>query len=300
MPPRDIAMALVVAVLWGFNFVVMKAAVAEVPPIFLTAVRFGLAFLVGVWFVTWPRTGWRYIIGFGLIFGGIKFWLLFSAFHIGVAAGLASVVLQTQAIFTIVLARFLFGERLTATATVGLVLAVGGLSLIGAEFSGGAQFHAVLLVVAAAVAWAFANLIIKSAGQMDILAFTVWSSAVVPLPALALSFAIEGPASWAAAWSRLSLVGGAAILYLAIPISLVSGAMWNGLMARHQAGSVAPFALLVPAVGLLSAWLVYGEELSATSLIGTLLIGLGLAAIVLGPRLPEHRQPQVSTTPPDR
>ena len=298
MPLRDVGLALLVAVLWGFNFVVMKAAVGEVPPLMLTALRFGLAFFVGVWFVARPRSGWRYILGFGLIFGVIKFWLLFSAFQSGVAAGLASVVLQTQAIFTILLAGPIFSERLTATATAGLVLSACGLALIGSEFSGGAQFDAVLLVVAAAVAWALANLVIKSAGQQDMLALTVWSCAVVPLPALALSFAIEGPASWALAWSRLSVVGGASILYLAIPISIISGAMWNGLLARHKASNVAPFALLVPAVGLLSAWLVYGEVLSNTSLTGTVLIGLGLVAISLGPRFVVMRQPSTGVSPP--
>ena len=289
MPPRDIALALFIAVLWGLNFVVMKVAVDEVAPLLLSAGRFGLAGLIGVCFVAKPAVSWASLTAYGALFGIVKFGLLFSALAAGMPSGLAAVALQLQAPFTVLAALAATGERPTRPQALGLGLAVAGLLVIGTGQSGGAALVPFLMVVAAAAAWAAANMVVKRAGAIDMLGFTVWSSLVVPIPMLALSLLFEGPDAIARSWSSLSWIGAGAIAYLVIPVSIVGGAVWNGLLARHPASAVAPFALLVPAIGLAAGSLVLGERLTATVVVGAALIGLGLAAIAIAERIGRGR-----------
>jgi O-acetylserine/cysteine efflux transporter len=280
MAARDILLALAVAVLWGLNFVVMKHAVSEVPPLLLTGLRFALAALPAVFIVARPKVPWMTLVAYGAAFGIVKFGLLFTAFKIGGAAGLASVLLQTQVFFTIVLAQAVLGERVGLQQRIGIGIALVG---VGAIIGGGiadAALAPVSLIVAAAIAWALANIIQKRAGPVDMLGFTVWMSLVPPLPMLAISAAVEGTAAWAQAWQQVSWLGVAAVLYLAYPISVGSGAAWGYLLARYPAASVAPFALLVPVIGVAGGALVFGERLGLVNLIGCVLILAGLATIV--------------------
>ena len=221
-----------------------------------------------------------------MLFGIVKFSLLFSALAYGIGSGLASVVLQLQAPFTVLLAVLFAGERPSLAQGLGLGLAMVGLIAIAAG-QGGTALVPFLMVVAAALAWAIANGVVKRAGSVDMLAFTVWSSLIVPLPMLGLSLAVEGPGAIAQALSQVSWIGVATLAYLVIPVSLVSVTLWNGLLGRYPAAAVAPFALLVPAIGLLAGAAVFGERQPVVVFIGCLLIGVGLAAVVFGPgRIP--------------
>jgi O-acetylserine/cysteine efflux transporter len=284
MTPRDIALALLIAGLWGANFVVMKHAVSEVPPLLLTAVRFALAAIPAVFFIPRPDVSWGALAGFGAVFGIVKFGLLFTAFKLGGAAGIASVLLQMQVFFTILLGQAVLGEALSTRQKAGIVVAMAGMLMILTPGLMSAAAAPAMLILAAALAWAVANLILKSTGKIDMLGFTVWSSLVPPLPMLTLSAVVEGTEAWHAAWTHLTWVGLAAVLYLAYPISILSGTLWGNLMARYTTAQVAPFALLVPVVGLAGGAWIYGEPLTLPNLGGSALILAGLAVIVLAGR----------------
>jgi O-acetylserine/cysteine efflux transporter len=284
MSPRDIALALFIAVLWGVNFIVMKHAVSEVPPLLLTALRFALAAVPAVFFIARPQVSWGTLAGYGLAFGFVKFGLLFTAFKMGGAAGLASVLLQTQVFFTILLAQALMGERVTTRQRLGIGVALAGVGVIIAAGWAGAAAAPSLLIVAAAISWGVANLIQKRAGKVDMLAFTVWTALVAPLPMLALSYVVEGPGAWQSAWTQLTWLGIGAVLYLAYPVSILGGAIWGNLLARYPAAQVAPFALLVPVIGMAAGAVVYGERLTPGNVAGSALILAGLALIMLAGR----------------
>ena len=199
MPARDIALALLVAVMWGVNFVVMKHAVSEVPPLALTGIRFTLAAVPAIFLLHRPDMPWRYILGFGLLFGVIKFGLLFTAFQIGMPSGLAAVMLQMQAAFSIALAYVWFAERPTAAQWAGLVLALAGAGIIMCGVSGSATLLPVALTLAAAIAWGFANMVTKKAmaagRKVDMLAFAAWTSLLPGIVMTAASLVVEGPAA---------------------------------------------------------------------------------------------------------
>jgi O-acetylserine/cysteine efflux transporter len=276
MPLRDVAIAVGVALLWGFNFVVMKAGVGEVEPMLLLTLRFGLAAIPLVFFVARPNVSWALLAGFAAAFAVVKFGLLFVALKSGMPSGLASLVLQVHVIFTVVLAASVLGERPTRQQVAGLVVAVIGLCLIGLSEAGSATLVPFLMVVAAALSWAVANIVVKRAGHVDMLAFTIWSSLLATPILLVASLALEGPARIAASLTQPSLTAIGAVLYLAYPVTIVGVVLWNDLLKRHRAANVAPYALLVPVVGLIASYLVYGEPFTGQRLVGGLFIGLGL------------------------
>jgi O-acetylserine/cysteine efflux transporter len=292
MMPCDIMLALLVPLIWGFNFVVMKYAVTEASPMFLVAARFLLAAVPLILFVPKPQTSWRVLIGYAVLFAIIKFGLLFTAFRWGASAGLASVVLQMQAIITVALALFLFSERPTRVEIVGLSIAALGLTAIFSGLANGPGVWAMALVFAAATAWSFANILNKSAPKSDPVGFVVWTSAIAAGLMLPIILTVDGLPSVTATITNMSLWGWGAVLYLAYPVSLLSGAIWSHLITRYPATIVTPFALLTPAVGLLSSAIVFGERLSGTILLGTAVICVGLAIITLMPR----RQPPHTET----
>jgi O-acetylserine/cysteine efflux transporter len=288
MPARDVWLALAVALLWGFNFVVMKVGVGEIPPLTLAALRFFLAAVPLVFILPKPNVPWRLIVAFGLIFGVVKFGLLFWAMRAGMPAGLSAVVLQTQALMTVALAAGAFGERITGWQLAGMMLAAVGLVVIGAEWAGAALVP-FMMVVLAALAWSVANLVAKKTGAAaGGVAFAAWIGLVATVPLVVLALVLEGPVAITAAFSNVTWRGGLAVLYLAYPVSLASIAIWNGLLARHSAASVAPFALLVPVVGMAAGVAILGERVSQQVAFGGGLVVLGLAINVLGPRLAQN------------
>ncbi|MEQ1649457.1 MAG: EamA family transporter [Hyphomicrobiaceae bacterium] len=287
MTTRDICLALLVPLIWGFNFVVMKYAVTEASPMFLVTARFLLAAVPFIFFVPKPEASWRVLIGYALLFAIIKFGLLFTAFRWGAPAGLASVVLQMQAIITVALALVLFAERPTKAEIAGLSVAAIGLAVIFSGLAGGPGVWAMALVFTAATAWSFANIVNKSAPKSNPIGFVVWTSAIAAALMLPIILVVDGVPSITATMANMSLWGWGAVLYLAYPVSLFSGAIWSRLITCYPAATVTPFALLTPAVGLLSSAIVFGERLSGTILFGTAAICIGLAIITLTPR----RQP---------
>lgn len=275
--------AIAVALLWGFNFIVMKHAVSEFPPLLLTALRFALAAVPMVFFVKRPDCGWRPLIAFGALFGIIKFSLLFTAFAIGLPSGLGAVTLQTQAFFTIALAALLMHERPSRRQRFGLAIAAAAIAIIAFGVSGSATAFPVMLTIAAAGAWGLANIVLKRLPNADMLSFMVWASVVPPLPMLLVSLAVEGPTAVGHALSSATWLGWSALLYLAYPVSVLSLALWGQLIARYSAATVAPFALLVPVVGYLSSAVIYGEQLTFATAIGAVLLVVSLALNAISP-----------------
>ena len=182
MPIGHLLLALMVVAIWGFNFVVIALGLADVPPLFLTALRFLLAALPAVFFIERPKVPWRLFVGFGLIFGVVKFGLLFVGMKAGMPAGLSSIVLQMQAFFTIGFAFLLLGERPVPIQYLGAGLAVVGIAAIGATRWQGATFLPFALVITSAACWGIANILIKKAGRIDMLGFIVWTSLVPIVP----------------------------------------------------------------------------------------------------------------------
>ena len=283
MSPRDTLSALLAAFVWGFTFIAIKFGVGEAPPFLLTALRFAFAAFPAVFFIKPPRTSPIFVILYGLLIGVGQFGLLFVAFAQGMSVGLASVVMQMQAFFTIVLAWGFMGERPSRRQISATVITFAGIFVIGAARFGGAALWPFALTLAAALCWGAGNCVGKLAGRVDALAFTVWSSLVAPLPMFALSLAFEhGRTLPALLHPTLTLA--ICVAVIAYGGTVLGFGLWSRLLMRYPAAVVAPFALLVPVVGMVASWLIFAEALSPMEFAGALLIMGGLAFNVLGGR----------------
>ncbi|KFX71535.1 acetylserine transporter [Pseudomonas taeanensis MS-3] len=285
MSPKDLCLAVVVIVAWGLNFVVIKVGLDGVPPMLLGALRFTLAALPAIFFIKRPALPLRWLLAYGLTISLGQFAFLFSAMAVGMPAGLASLVLQSQAFFTLFLAALLLGERLRASNLLGLLVAASGLLLIGLQSGGAMTLAGLALTICAAAMWGMGNIITKKVGRVDLLALVVWGSLIPPLPFFALSWLLEGPALIESSLRGIGLSSILAIVYLAFVATLLGYGLWSRLLSRYPASQIAPFSMLVPVIGLSSsAWLL-DEQLSQLQMAGALLVMVGLLVNVFGARL---------------
>jgi O-acetylserine/cysteine efflux transporter len=276
MPLRHALLAVAVAATWGLNFVVIDVGLEQVPPLVLCALRFALVGVPLAFFVARPAVPWRLIVGIGVALGVVKFGLLFMSMDVGMPAGLASVVLQAQAPFTLLLAALLAGERPTRAQSTGLLVALLGIALIAAGSGGGMTAGGLAMCLGAAAAWSVANLLMKQATAADPIALMVWISLIPPLPLLMLSILVDGPSSLSTILD-LDTRSLLAILYIALFSTLGAFAAWSFLMKTHPAAQVASFALLVPPFGLTFAALLLGEPLGPIQIASALLVVSGVA-----------------------
>ncbi|MBF9036297.1 EamA family transporter [Rhodobacterales bacterium HKCCE2091] len=281
IPARDLAMILVVVVAWGSNFTAMKIGLEELPPFLFVGLRFAvLVPLIAV--IPRPAAPWRAILGVGLFINIGQFAFLFSAMRADVTAGLASLLLQTQAPITILLSALFFGEAVTRRQALGIGIALTGLFVVGFGSGGSVTPLGLLLVLTGASSWAVGNLVLKRLRGVPMLPVFVWASLVPPVPMLALSWAIEDTAPLASI-AALSPAGWGDVLYVAFISTVLGFSFWGALLARHPAARITPFALLIPVVGMLVAWLMLGERLSGIEAAGAAIILAGLALAVLRP-----------------
>lgn len=279
----DWAKALVVVVVWGLNFVVMKWGLATLSPLVLCALRFLAASLPFLLFVRPPRhLSWGVMAAYGLVQGVGQFGLLFTGMQLGMPAGMSSVVLQTQAFITMLMAAALLGETPHRWQWLGLCIAIGGLAFIGAAHGDGASgmtLAGFLLTVGAAAMWAGSNLLTRVAarqGPYEPVSFIVWSSVFPIVPLLLLACVVDGTE---AVVQQLRGLGGrelGVVAYLALLSTLLGYGLWTRLLQRYAASIVAPLSLLVPVVGLLSAMLLLGERPTAWQWMGTLGVLAGM------------------------
>lgn len=285
MSTTDILIALAVVTIWGVNFVVIKIGLQDLPPILFTALRFVFAALPLVFFVKRPQAAWRLVAAYGLFQFALQFTLLFTGIKLGLPAGLASLVIQLQAFFTIGLAVLMLGERPQPVQLAGALVAFGGMALVAVNLEGKATLIGFVLVVLGGVCWALANIVTKKMGRVDALSLVVWGSLIASPPLLLASWLVEGGAAWELAASRFSMKTLMAVLFQSYPNTLLGFGIWSLLMRKYAAATIAPFTLLVPVAGMASAALVLGEPLQWWKLAAGALVLGGLALNQFGGRL---------------
>ncbi len=262
--------------IWGFNFIVIRWGLNDVPPLTLTCLRFALAAVPTIYFVARPRTPWWHLAAYGLFAFALQFSFLFTGIAVGMPTGLASLVIQVQAFFTIGLAALIAHERPRPAQLAGALLAAGGIALVGLHLPGGGTRVGLLLVLAAAASWATANLIVKGV-RGEPLAVVVWASAFAAALMLPVALLIEGPDRALHATRSLGAPQWIGIAFQAWPTTLLAFGIWAWLLRRYPAALIAPFTLLVPIVGMSCAVWLLGEPAHWWKLAGAALVLSGLA-----------------------
>ena len=284
MPPLHLLLALAVTAVWGSNFVIIKFALIQLPPLTLALLRFTLAWFPLALFVPRPAVPWRNLAAYGVLIGAGQFGLLFTAMRADITPGLASLVVQAQAFFTIGLAVWLSGERPSRYQIAALLLASAGIALIALHTDASATPLGLFLVLCAAASWAGGNMVARATVGVNMLHYVVWSSLFAIPPLLVFALAFEGwPAMRDGVMAADARTWGA-VVWQSVGNTMFGYGVWGWLLARHSAGSVAPLSLLVPVFGLATSALVLGEPLQPWKLAAFALVMAGLAVGVLWPR----------------
>ncbi|MBB1200922.1 O-acetylserine/cysteine exporter [Enterobacteriaceae bacterium 89] len=291
MTRKDGLLALLVVVVWGLNFVVIKVGLHAMPPLLLAGLRFLLVAIPAIFFVARPKIPLSLLLGYGLTISFGQFAFLFCAIKFGMPAGLASLVLQAQAFFTIILGAFVFGERLQGKQLAGITLAVFGvLVLVEASLNGQhVAMTGFLLTLAAAFSWACGNIFNKKIMQHEarpaVMSLVVWSALIPILPFMLASYLLDGPTLMVQSLLHIDLTTILSLVYLAFVATIVGYGIWGSLLGRYETWRVAPLSLLVPVVGIASASLLLGETLSPLQCFGAVMIMAGLYINVFGLRI---------------
>ena len=285
LSPAHVLLAVAVVAVWGTNFVVIKTALHDLPPLLFATLRFVLALLPAALVLPRPAVSLGNLAGYGLLIGAGQFGLLYIAINGHISPGLASLVVQTQVFFTIGLAMWFAREPLRPFQLLAVLLAAAGLGVVGWHTDATTSWTGVLLVLGAALSWACGNLLTKKAGSINMLAYVVWSSAFSVPVLFGLSLATEGWDRIAAGVSHATLGTWAAVAWQSWANTLFGYAAWSWLLSRYQAAAVTPMALLVPVFGMGASAVWLGEPLPAWKLAAAALVLSGLALNLLWPHL---------------
>ncbi|NLA72136.1 MAG: EamA family transporter [Clostridiaceae bacterium] len=287
MKKKDFILAVLVTIVWGANFTVTKLGLSGVPPMLLITLRFTLVAFPAVFFIKPPKMSVKDLLLYGFTVGVGQFGCLYYAMHIGMSAGLASIIVQLQAFISPLLGYFFLKEKLKAEQLAGFFISALGLVVIGVASNTrgitSIPIVAILLTICAPIFWSISNIVAKTAAkkamandeQLDMLSLVVWGSLVPPIPTLILALFIDSPQTLINSISNLSMISILAVLYLAFGATLFGYGIWSVLIAKYPLNKISPLSLLVPITGLLTARIVLSEELSK-------LQWLGVAAIILG------------------
>jgi len=280
MRPVHVLLAILVAVIWGIAFVISKIGLESFTPPQLTALRFMVAAMAALWLPR-PKISWIALVSIGLtVFTG-QFLLQFFGIAKGMPAGLTAVVVQTQALFTVLFAALFIGDKPSIQQLIGMLTAFVGLATIGLTLGSSVPMIAFALTLASAVSWASGNVLVKQLPKTNMLHLMVWASLVPPIPALAISFMLDGPGALLPAIAGASWLGLMAPLYLGLLASVFAYAAWGYLLQKYSTGAVAPFALLAPAIGAVASSFVFGESFGSVRLAGMACMVVGLATVVI-------------------
>jgi O-acetylserine/cysteine efflux transporter len=282
-----LVLAVLVAILWGLNFVAIVVGLDSFPPLLFAALRFVVIAFPAIFFI--PRQGipWRWIVLLGVTMGVLQFGLLYIGMARGMPPGLSSLLVQSQALFTLLLSTWVLRDVPSRQQWLGVGLALVGLGAIAFARGGQTQLFGLLLVLGSSFSWAIGNIGLKLAQVGNGFRLWVWIAIVPPLPLLALSALFE-TGQWQALRS-LTPTGIGVILYTGLISSLLCFGFWSYLVQHYSPNRVAPFSLLVPIFGMgFSVWLL-GDRLSQGELLGAVLVFAGLSLTVLRGRQAETR-----------
>ncbi|EKN4906756.1 TPA: EamA family transporter [Yersinia enterocolitica] len=285
MKLTDFLIALLITAIWGVNFSIIKLGLITADPLILAGIRFTLCALPAVFFIKKPDTSWRYIIGYGLLFG-IGLWGIVNlGIKAGVSAGIASLVLQFGAFFTMVLGAFLFHENLSKYQYIGIIVALLGLTSIIFISDGFVTFIGLALVLCGAVVWGLVSIIIKKSDTKKVFSFLVWSSLFSPIPLFILSYLFNGPSGFTELAIHFNTTTLFSILFQVYPNTLFAYWVWNSLLTKYPVSVVAPLSLLVPIFGMLGSVMIFNESIPSGKIIAMVFIISGLIIGLYGKRL---------------
>jgi len=274
-----VALLVLVAVVWGFNFAVVKAGLAHVPPIAFVALRFATVAALLLPFMRVPRGQFRRVAVLSLVLGVVHFSLMFTGMK-GLDVATASIAIQLQVPFAALLAAIFQDEKLGWRRLLGMATAFAGVVVIAGEPRLQGNLVPLLMVVGAACIWAGANILLKRIGdEVGVLALNGWVALLATTQLAVVSFLLEDGQVTAILSADWQVWG--SVAFQALLVTVFGYGVWYSLMRRFAVNQVMPFTLLVPIFGVLSGVVVFDDPLTLPILLGGACTVLGVAIVVI-------------------
>lgn len=287
MPLKHLVLAILVAVVWGCNFLFSGIGIQEASPSILCTLRFFLCSIPLVFFVKRPQVPWMWLVLYSTLTFTLQFSFILIGMKMGAAPGITSLLLQVQVFFSFLLAAIFLGERLTRSQVLGTLVAFSGVFVVCEHLNGADITRAGFMwLMAAAAALGAGNLCIKKMGKAHGINVTVWASFLALPPLFLASCWVDGPTALFTAFHRLSWRGTFSVFYTAYISTWLGYGLWAWLLGKYPVGVIVPFTLLVPVVGMLASSFVFHEGLQGWKLLAAGLILFGLMLHLFGARLP--------------
>jgi O-acetylserine/cysteine efflux transporter len=295
MPIKHILLAILVAAVWGCNFIFVKLGVHEVPPLFLCSVRFFLASIPAIFFIRRPAVPFKMVILYGLVMFALQFSLIFTGIAVGMTAGMASLISQIQIFFSVFFAAVFIREFPTIWQILGALLSFSGIGLAAMHLDSNMTLAGLLLVIAASATWGVGNLITKKLSHVNMVSLVVWGSFVSFPPLLALSLLVEGQERIVYTLHHFSWVAVISLIYIVYMSTWVGYGVWNWLLSRYPVTNVVPFTLLVPIFAMLGSTLFMGETFESWKMAVSALVIAGLCVNLIVPYMIARKKTVLST-----
>ena len=303
-----IALAVLVAFIWGVNFTFIAWALESFPPLMLTALRFFFTAVPLVLFLKPPkfnRTLFIYAIGTFVM----QYAFVFTAMHLGASAGLTALLLQVQIFITVLLAYIILGESVSRMQIIGMLVGVLGLGVIALNLGGDMPLIGFICILIAAIGWSFGNIASKQASTqqstsnistaspvnsnnkasnrtsaLSALSLVVWGGLIACIVLTLSSLLFENEAWTLATFTQASFKSWLSLGFIVYISTLIGFGLWAHLLAQNTASKVMPFALLVPIFGMATSVLLIGEVVTWWKMLAMVLIlsGLILANVKMG------------------
>ena len=299
-----IALAVLVAFIWGVNFTFIAWALESFPPLMLTALRFFFTAVPLVLFLKPPkfnRTLFIYAIGTFVM----QYAFVFTAMHLGASAGLTALLLQVQIFITVLLAFVILGEAVSRMQIIGMLVGVLGLGVIALNLGGDMPLVGFICILIAAIGWSFGNIASKQQSASNIstaspvnsnnkasnrtsalsaLSLVVWGGLIACVVLTLSSLLFENEAWTLATFTQASFKSWLSLGFIVYVSTLIGFGLWAHLLSKNIASKVVPFALLVPVFGMATSVLLIGEVVTWWKMIAMVLIlsGLILANVKMG------------------
>jgi O-acetylserine/cysteine efflux transporter len=283
MKPVDVGIALLVAVTWGFGFIASRLALNEFSPELMTTMRFVIAALPCL-FLRKPAVSWPFLIATSFSLFLVQFLAQAFAIAHGVPVGLSSVIVQSQALFTIAFAAIAFREIPTPVQGVGIAIATAGLLMICGTVGYDFSVAAFAIIMICPVSFAIGNLFLRRANGVPMFDLFAWLCFIAALPLVVLTLTVNSAASTWHELTHASPTAFACMLCLGAITTSFAYWLWGRLLREYPAAQVVPFALLVPFVGSAASGIVFGETFGPLRLAGMSTVIGGIAIMLFSKR----------------
>lgn len=285
MTKKDGLLALLITFIWGINFSVIKLGLGSIDPFLLAALRFLLTAIPLVFFLPKPDIKLSFIAIYGILFGVGLWGMVNLGIYLGAPAGVASLLLQLSAYFTIIFGYLFFSEKLNFYQIIAMLISFFGLMVLVFSNDKSSNLFALFLIIIGALSMGLSNVIIKKLSPKNVFSFMAWSSLFSPIPLLLLAMLTNNELSLFSAFKNIDSWGIFSLLFQVYITTLFAYWIWNNLLKKYPISTVAPISLLVPIFGFLGSFILFEETLTPTKLLSSGIILLGLGLFVLSGKL---------------